>query len=292
MMATSSAWRTQPRDEDGRFAERPGAGSLASNFDSDERALFKEVTGRDIPSDPQEARDMLAKGDFSNTTDAELIALDDKFIAEATPPDVFKENGLDRDKYAGQFDTLYEADVWAGENHAFRKAGISDGETKALSFYARAGYQSINGGLRRGGGDVSALRENERALVRDMDSAFRKAAKTDRPIALFRRGAPPAVIAAFENGEEAGLLGQVFSDDGFTSTTLNHNWLSQAVGGSGEMRMVLPKGSKVLSLQGAANLKGAPEREMLLPRGARYKVTKVGRRGSERLIEMEILPDD
>lgn len=271
-------------------AKSKGRQTGGNGFSAQENALFREVAGEDMPANPQRAREMLQKGDFEDADQDALIALDDKLIEAATPPSAVKQAGLDRQKHLGRFDSVYAASGWADQNAGAHIRSLPKEQRNALGYYKRGGYQSINSRLRETGGNLSAVPKGTRERIEPMDGAFKNAPSTDRAVMVMRRGLPPEVKRAFANHNEAGLLGQTFGDDGFASTTMNNDWLSQAVGGHGQLFLVLPKGSKALPIDGTANIKGAPEDELLLPRGSRYRITTVERGDKgDPIIEAELL---
>lgn len=257
------------------------------NYTPEERDLYRRVTGEDIPADAGQAMLKLRDGEFGGEDQDALVALDDKFITRAQMPSAMQQAGLSRDKHGGIWTDVFDAFVWASDY------GVGDrpaADIRAFSAYKRGGYGSINNGLRRSGGDPSALSDLDRERVEAMDRTFRDVPATDRAIGLLRKGFPPEVSKAFADRNEAGLIGQIFGDDGFGSTTLNKDWKSSAVGLGDTAHLVLPEGGKALWLEGITDIKGAPEYEMLLPRGTKYRITTAERDEDGRpIIEAEII---
>lgn len=285
----------------GKAVKKIAGKGLSDKLTPGEHTLFHDVTGKDLPNNPQVARELLHNGDFENADQDALVALDDKLIAAAQLPDPFEEAGLNKDKSLGQFDNPDRAGRWAAGIYGDYMRELPDEQRVALGYYKRGGYQPINSSLRRHGGDLDGVKAQpaNRAQrhpvesIEPMDEAFNNAPTTDRPIALTRFGLPPEVEHAFRSRDEVGLLGQVFGDEAFGSTTMNPDWRGSGVGGGALAHLLLPKGSKVLPIDGLANLKGAPEDELLLPRGTRYRITGVRRDPRDApVIEGEIIVDE
>jgi hypothetical protein len=288
--------REHPRDEAGRFRRKAGStavASLAEAFTSAEQNLFRTVAGHSMPDDPQQARELLHNGDFMDADQDALIALDDKLIEAVTPEGAFEKNGLEREKFLGKFDSLYEASGFVNEGQREFRDSLTTQERSALKAYKGGKYDEINGPLRRARGNLDSLPDDVRQYVEALDSAFEKAPRTTEPISLFRRGMPPEATRAFGNYEEAGLLGQTFGDDAYESTTVNKDWTGGGVGGRGELHLVIPAGTPVIQMDTFLHIKGASEYEVLLPRGVRYHITRAERSDrNKEIIEVEVLPYD
>jgi hypothetical protein len=305
----------QPADTQESAAADEGEGvggegeatGLASELPAEQVELFRSVTDQEMPDDPMQARQMLEEVDwedprFENIEYEPLEAIDDSLIAAAerrAPPSAIESAGLDPNMVAGRFANAGRAYDWAWEVNGSHVRNLPDDQRKALVHYKRGGYGPINNRLRRTQGDLDALEQlpTDRATpqgiredIEALDAAFESAPPTDEPVLLYRYGLPPEIMQAYQDRNEHGLLGQTFGDDGFTSTTINPDWQSQAVGLGAMARMVLPAGSKMLPTEGITQLKGAPEYEVMLPRGVRYRVTGVSRDERDRPeIEVEIL---
>jgi hypothetical protein len=172
------------------------------------------------------------------------------------------------------------------------KPSLSPAQKKAFSAYqdpTGGGYLNdyLHGIKYRGKPDAA---EKQAAV---MDSVFKDAKPTDKPMVLYR-------------GMNAkGLsVGKTFSDNGFVSTTTEPAIASEYSEGKPIVRVHVPAGSKAISV---AHMVGenphskitsdalgttdedtgdAVEREALLPRGSKFKVTGI----SGQYIDVEMQP--
>lgn len=148
-------------------------------------------------------------------------------------------------------------------------AGLSYKEQKALERYSGRTHGPINGSLRRDE-DLKEFQDD----VDKLDSALnRSITQEDRTV--FRNFSSPEIDKALENDE---LVGGVFIDKGFTSTSLTRDALSE-FGFIGKNRIVaeifVPKGTRAGYIADIAD--NPDELELLLARGHSFRVLSVDR---------------
>jgi len=174
------------------------------------------------------------------------------------------------------------------------RKSLTTAETLSLQEYSKAGYARINTGLRKS----LKLPSNIAARVKSIDEALSKSA-LPVPIDVYRG-------MVFEPGRLNSLIGKVkggavitFKDKGFISTSRS---LSQA-GSFGKrpgmefgtqaaiFRIKLKKGQNAAPIEYISSR--SLEREVLLPRGNKFKIIKVekdkmiGRRKFDAIITVE-----
>ena len=168
------------------------------------------------------------------------------------------------------------------------RPGMSEDQELSLERYQMNGSLAINGYLR---GDKLALnyahmsRDEAAQHIKDIDGLFSPVAQ---PLAVYRGVENPA---RFSPGTE-------FTDDGYASTTTEPSVARLFSGGFGGavVRIAVPAGARALSVASASHEdlhgpvaqnteEGLNEREVLLPRGSRFRVT--GRHGD--VIDAELV---
>ena len=116
--------------------------------------------------------------------------------------------------------------------------------------------------------------------VTNLDSVLSKA-KTTQDIVVYRG-------MNFEP-EQLGLIqGAMIVDGGYVSTSrirsIGENFASKGI----IAQIKIPAGSKAAYLKGVSGR--SEEREVLLPRGSKFKVTEIIPRGDQHIVKMELLP--
>lgn len=139
---------------------------------------------------------------------------------------------------------------------------MSDADARsALAFYTGSAYIEVNGQLR----GTIGVDESVTNLIDEIDRAFESAAvTTTEPIVVHR--------SVEMNDELRSVLtpGTEFTDKGFVSTSTNRRNVLQQTDEFATMRIVVPKGARVL----AGN---DDENELIINRGSRFRVGKVNR---------------
>jgi hypothetical protein len=214
------------------------------------------------------------------------------FLADLVKPAALGPPGeFDSDKVGGQFDDLGEAVSWARSFYRAWVEGLSPEEYSALDEYKREGFRGLNRGLRYHDGDPSMLAPEDRRRAEGLDAALAKAPPLERPMVVYRGRLPDAVLEAFEAGEEETLIGQVFGDPAYTSTSLSCA-IARGYGGSSRFpdsvgKITLPRGTKAGRVDAVLD-KG--QSELLLPREAKFKIDGAYREGGVYRIEGRLVP--
>jgi hypothetical protein len=191
----------------------------------------------------------------------------------------------------GEFDDFEEAHGWAQHFYGEWVEGLSPDEYSALDEYKKEGFRSLNLGLRDHDGDLSMLPPGDRLRAEGLDAALRKAPTLEWPVVVFRGRLPDAVLEAFEDGEEETLLGQVFGDIAYTSTSLSSG-IAREYGGSSRFpdsvgKITLPRGTRAGYVDAVLD---KSQGELLLPREARVRIDKAYREGRVYCIEGQLVP--
>lgn len=143
--------------------------------------------------------------------------------------------------------------------------GLTDKERKSISHYAGSDNSfTVNSALREG--KTSDLAPRHVDAIADLTSALDSASISRNVVAhrFIRFGAA--------NTLRDLPVGAVFSDAAFVSTTLDPRWAKDKYGML-QMRIKIPKGTKAVLLPVRFNAIGLNEREVLLQRGSRFRVT-------------------
>jgi ADP-ribosyltransferase exoenzyme len=191
----------------------------------------------------------------------------------------------------GEFDDPQEADGWARRFYADWVMDLSPEEYSALEEYKKEGFRSLNRGLRDHDGDLSLLPPEDRLRAEGLDAALQKAPALERPLVVHRGRLPDAVLEAFEEGEEDTLLGQVFGDIAYTSTSLG-SAIAREYGGSSRFpdsvgKITLPQGTRAGYVDAVLE-KG--QSELLLARESRIRIEKAYRGDGVYCIEGQLVP--
>lgn len=179
-------------------------------------------------------------------------------------------------KTVSPFKNREAIDEWAATNFGSSNSDELFPEStpagKAFDSYVGTGYQTSNANLRAGSKPTSADRAMDLAIdvsvIKDNVVAFRGT----------RDNFPDLTP------------GDVFTDNGFSSVSLNENVAQNYARGDSPalVRINIPKGAKGAWL-------GAGESEMVLPRGSRFRVVSARKitRGvdrGQRVFELDVLP--
>lgn len=168
-----------------------------------------------------------------------------------------------------------DAKEWGQQHFGEWASKLEPGEVAALKAYQSSnykdGYLAINGGLRR-----PPPPEHLTKTITDLDAAIGKATVPET-VEVYRGITRPLPFSK----------GDVFTDKGFLST-------SGAKGTAGAfsekegalMHIRVPKGANAAWVD-AVNDGG--ERELLLPRGSKFKVLSVKTEGGRRKVELELI---
>jgi hypothetical protein len=178
-----------------------------------------------------------------------------------------------------------------GEEPFKQTAGLNSEEYNAVRQYGYTEYAFVNSYLRNK--DTDQMPDKYKDLTKNLDSAIAKQPDLPADSKLYR---------GFKFGDAFGkkkpeeLVGTVITDNGFMSTST-----ARAVAerfGSTRVTMSVPPGIKGLDMLTVKNTNAAQvEREIILPRGTRFEITKVTQTkggflgtGKKTDIEARILP--
>ncbi len=118
--------------------------------------------------------------------------------------------------------------------------------------------------------------ESTKAQIAELDKAIESAPPTKSPMKAFRT-MPLRAIEGLSNGDPQSLVGAELGDKGFCSTTLDSK-VAEEMYGLAEVvvEISLPKGTKGAYLgEGVRDDSVEDQKEFLLPRGSKFKISKV-----------------
>ncbi len=162
-------------------------------------------------------------------------------------------------------------------------------EIKAIDEYTGGGYEDINGHLRFGEPyDTTYLNDTElNNAVQGLDSVFKNLPPLEWPVEV-KRG---ITHSSDVFGPVDGRIGKTFADKGFVSTTYHaterYGSVNVSAHDKADISIILPKGAKAFKPSEHGSF-GDEEREVLLPRGSRFKVIKDFMDGNLRRLELEL----
>lgn len=169
---------------------------------------------------------------------------------------------------------------------------LTSAERQALAAYSEARYLPINRAL-RAGVDIPET-DNARETARLVDEALAKAKPLEKPMVLER-----GLAAIWRNDEKVQLkVGDEYIDPAYVSTTATQFQKLTSLFRKKDihMRITVPPGVRVGFISAADPIRGKAllksETEALLPRGLRFRVTGVKRKGPlKQLIDVEVIPE-
>ena len=165
------------------------------------------------------------------------------------------------------FDSVDEIDEWDAKNNNSSgkdwRDSLTDEEVDAVENYSGGGYKDINDSLRFGD-DYP----NEDDIF-NLDEALDKSKLTE-DVVSWRGIGDSSFLGDID-------IGDTFADEGFLSTSLSTHVADEYVsfGGSNRayFRIVSKKGSSAGYFDGMSNF--PTERELLIPRGSRMRLTNI-----------------
>jgi hypothetical protein len=170
-----------------------------------------------------------------------------------------------------QFVDAKAADEWGNKNYGEWSNSLTAKEIEIVSYMKSNNFIHIQDELRGNVPITSALSPMRVEILDNMLSRT----KTLEPIITFRLARIPKEIQFKE--------GQIFTDKGYVSTTLDKTQVKGFIGPRGKeenilMNITVPKGSPgaYLETERLINIiPNADEREFLLPRNTKFKVTSI-----------------
>lgn len=172
----------------------------------------------------------------------------------------------------------------------------------AISDYSSNGYENINWALRQSNGDVDAIPESHptsrgtysakraRDGVRGIDAAM-KASPLENDVLVYRGVSNPTLTFGDAWSSDGDNTGLTFIDNAFVSTTANRSMASNFAGyGAGvRMNILVPKGTNAIGIEQGAGSGLTQEKELLLDRGNRYRVTRDYEVDGIRTLDVEVV---
>lgn len=189
---------------------------------------------------------------------------------------------IERRAFTGNSDGRnWAARIWPGAE------GYTGTQLQALRAYTGNEYQRINTALRRSRGKRGT------AEVRHLDAAMTRAPRVPENI-LVTRNSSPAQFNLPDGADLNQIQGGVFTEHGFLSTSVNARG---ALSGNVQLKLSVPKGYKAIFVSGKSGAKrqdiistvGGGEAELLLSRGAQFRVTSVQQVGKRWVVEADII---
>lgn len=189
---------------------------------------------------------------------------------------------IERRAFTGNADGRnWAARIWPGAQ------GYTGTQLQALRAYTGNEYQRINTALRRSRGRRGTPE------VRHLDAAMTRAPRIPENI-LVTRNSTAAQFDLPDGADLNTILGQSFTEHGFLSTSVNARG---AVSGSVQLKLSVPKGYKAIFVSGKSGAKrseiissvGGSEAELLINRGAQFRVTSVQKVGRRWIVEADIV---
>ena len=169
---------------------------------------------------------------------------------------------------------------------------LTTAERQALAAYSEARYVPINNALRQGVAIPDV--DNARETARLVDAALAKAKPLEKPMTLER-----GLAYIMRGGDKVQLkVGDEYIDPAYVSTTATQFEKLSSLFRKKDihMRVTVPAGVRVGFISAADPVRGKSllksETEALLPRGLRFRVTSVKRKGPlKQLIDVEVVPE-
>lgn len=159
-----------------------------------------------------------------------------------------------------------EAGAWGDKAYQGWSQKLSGKEKDAIETYVGHEHEVLNRALRAGEGMTDWARD----IVKNLDSAIEKG-RTDRDVVTHRGVTHKDVIDQIVNN-----VGGTFKDAGYHSTSVDVDAAGHFAAGKMLLNVHVPKGSRAAYV-GVLRMQNHQEREMILPRGSRYRITGVRR---------------
>lgn len=237
----------------------------------------KEIKPKNVPKKVTPKNNVKPKinDEIKENKNNELIK-NKKVEKESKLPEVISKNAKIRSNIQKK---IISDNSWHDNNEESKLAhkssyvdNLNDEEHDSLHDYTNHSYEAINKYLRKGNYN---LKNKEHWILEDLKSAFNKA-KTKNDITTYRG----INSAAFSEMVDSMQPGDTFIDKGYSSTSTNkqntENFADSYNGFKNGviMKIIVPKGSKAISLMGL-NDEFIKEKEILLNNNAKFKVLKI-----------------
>jgi hypothetical protein len=181
------------------------------------------------------------------------------------------------------------ADAWGAPRYQEWWDSLNPDEQRALRMYQDMTHGSINHYLREGTAHQPYTEAQLQGMIKDLDRALARG-RLGRDVTVYR-GVYSARVVYGTTPE--GLVGRTIHDKGFHSTSLSRKIAQEDFAGrhpeAVTFRIQVPKGSKGGYLGSLGSRDMVHEREFLLPRGQKYRVTKVTKTSKGYIADAELL---
>lgn len=178
--------------------------------------------------------------------------------------------------------TAEQSKKFLNDHYGDWKKNLTPAQDKAMRFYQSPGFALMNGQLR--GQAADGLKKSERAT----DTDLARARKASKDLTAAIRTAPPlkepvTVYRGFSADQFGNLeAGATITDKGFVSTSLTDD--------AGAVGKASRKATAEITLPAGTRAAAGSARELVLPPGAKFRVTKVTSRGGNPHVTMEYVP--
>lgn len=198
-----------------------------------------------------------------------------------------RHNGPGDHPVGHAFKNAKAGEAWAEDHFAEWKQGLSPGTSAALEDLKDKGFSDINFGLRHGGlKDLDA--EQKKTFLRASQAFGKQSAAIDRDIVVYRGGTIPGITDRLADVQ----AGEVFSDKGFVSTTMNTaiaREFADKTPGAAIIQIHAPQGTKMVYMEPFTQLEHS-ESELLLKPNTKFKVLRTGSKDGQDVVVVEVQP--
>lgn len=172
--------------------------------------------------------------------------------------------------------------AWAS-NHWPGASKYTAEERNGFSSYTGSGYHDTNSALRSS--------EGRRGANAGLDKAFKRPTSVVPNDTVAYRGVQSAKALGLktDSGDLSKLVGGEFVEHGYMSTAVE----GSGFGGAINMTVKIPKGHRAVFVAhpgDALSVFGSSEKELLLDRGTRFKITEAKQAGGKWHVVVEVIP--
>ena len=192
-----------------------------------------------------------------------------------------------------------EAQAWGDASYKAWRDGLTNDQDDEITLYQSTGYHGLNEALRTG--NKTMLRERAQR-IKTLDAALDKA-KTDKDLTVYRlvSDEPPDEHTGISQEGVTPLMrlreGDTFVDPGYVSTSLTSDYAEDydVVAGS-KMRYAVvaihvPKSTHAAYIGTGFLELGGVEQELLIGRGAHFKLLSRSTKGNVVHMALDLVPD-
>ncbi|MFD1663354.1 ADP-ribosyltransferase, partial [Streptomyces caeni] len=213
-----------------------------------------DVLGHDGAGEPFEYKPHMSHAEFNKLTDEQKHAVAAAELSDDTRPFADADEAI-----------AYGREHW--NDYVDNLDPVAQQSLRDYTGETFPSYHDINGYLR----EIKGYGPQPEVLhdIDQMDKVM-----STRPVPDNIMVARGTDLGYLKLGSPAEMLGQTFPDKGYTSTSLGNHPVKTFEGKEAILRLRLPKGTPALWLEKVSHF-DVTERELLLARGTRFKVTRV-----------------